>query len=233
MAGNLGKEDSSSVQGVQDPSTIGGSKLAGNLGKEDPSSVQDVQDPSVTGSGHKRPRAGNKSSAETSKYQREKKKEEVKQLKAEIEELEKSNSHLEGQAFQLRMDLKETREEMKETREENINLKIVQKSQSDSIRELGKKLIASGEKIKALKEEHEQEIYALKAKHAQEIDALKEEHERQMGVCRTPENPWGAEVEMWLQNARKMNNPVETPATASQATSNFDNSDVHFASQMA
>ncbi|KAG6739001.1 hypothetical protein POTOM_058636 [Populus tomentosa] len=83
------------------------------------------------GSGHKRPRAGNKSSAETSKYQREKKKEEVKQLKAEIEELEKSNSHLEGQAFQLRMDLKETREE-------NINLKIVQKSQSDSIRELGK-----------------------------------------------------------------------------------------------
>jgi hypothetical protein len=57
--------------------------------------------------------------------------EEVEKLKGETEELKKSKFHLDGQAFQLRMDLKETREE-------NINLKIVEKSQSDSILEIGK-----------------------------------------------------------------------------------------------
>ena len=128
------------------------------------------------GSGHKRPRAGKKSAAESSRDQREKKKvssqpnitplqlyfvlrfflflslvhnsysflflsnlqAEVKQLKAEIEELKKSNSRLEGQAFELRKFLEKTDENLKETREENSNLKIVQKSQSDSILELEK-----------------------------------------------------------------------------------------------
>ncbi|KAH8480016.1 hypothetical protein H0E87_030291 [Populus deltoides] len=144
------------------------------------------------GSGHKR----KKSTPEINKDYRERKKEEVEKLKAETEELKKSKFHLDGQAFQLRMDLKETREE-------NINLKIVEKSQSDSILEIGKKLIALGE-------HHQKEIQALKEEHAQEM--LERNRD-------------------WHENAGEMNNPMETPATA-QATTFFFNSD-HFASQMA
>ncbi|KAG6738107.1 hypothetical protein POTOM_059666 [Populus tomentosa] len=151
--------------------------MAGNLVKEDSSSVQDLQDPRITCSGHKR----KKSTPEINKDYRERKKEEVEKLKAETEELKKSKFHLDGQAFQLRMDLEETREE-------NINLKIVEKSQS---------------------EHHQQEIQALKEEHAQEmlerdreLNALKEEHERQM----------------WLIELGNMNNPMETPAPAQAAT---------------
>ena len=55
-----------------------------------------------------------------------------------MNKLKESKIHLDGQVFELRKDLKETREEMKETREENTKLKIVQKSQSESILEMGK-----------------------------------------------------------------------------------------------
>ncbi|XP_061944543.1 uncharacterized protein LOC133668605 isoform X2 [Populus nigra] len=206
----------------------GGSKMAGNLGKEDPSSVQDVQDPSITGSGHKRPRgsvqpsssrAGKKTKREIDRDYRERKKEEdeklkaeIEKLKAEIEKLKASNFHLEGQTFQLRMDQKDTKEEMKKISEENFNLKIVQKSQSGSILELGKKLIASGEKIHALKEQHAP-LNAELALHRK--------------VCTLLD----IDVGKLLWNAGEMNNPMETPATA-QATTNCFNSD-HFASQMA
>ncbi|XP_011047508.1 PREDICTED: uncharacterized protein LOC105141834 [Populus euphratica] len=164
------------------------------------------------GSGHK----GKKSTPEINKDHRERKKEEVEKLKAETEELKKSKFHLDGQAFQLRMDLKETREE-------NINLKIVEKSQSDSILEMGKKLIALGEEIQASKEEHAQEML----ERDRELTALKEEHERQMRVCTSRH----IDVADWHENAGEMNNPMETPATA-QATTYFFNSD-HFASQTA
>ncbi|XP_073262720.1 uncharacterized protein [Populus alba] len=154
----------------------------------------------------------------------EKLKAEIEKLKAEMEKLKESKFHADGQAFQSRMDLKETREE-------NSNLKIVQKSQSDSILELEMVLTASGkEKMNALKEEHAQEIHALKEEqeHAQEIHALKEEHERQMRVCTSGL----IDVGNWhTENAGEMNNPMETPATA-QATTYFFNAD-HFASQLA
>nr|XP_034889358.1 uncharacterized protein LOC118029557 isoform X4 [Populus alba] len=205
--------------------------MEGNLGKEDSNSAKDPQE--KNGSGHKRrrgsvqpssSRAGKKSKSEIDKDYRERKKAEIDNLKAEMEELKKSNSHLEGQVFELRKFLEKTDENLKETREENFNLKSVQKSQSDSILEL-EKLTASGEeKMSALKAEHAQELQERDRK----FNALKEEHERQMGVC----GPWGIDVEYLLENAGEMNNPVGTPAPA-QATSNFDNSDVHFASQMA
>ncbi|XP_011018684.1 PREDICTED: uncharacterized protein LOC105121649 isoform X2 [Populus euphratica] len=192
--------------------------MAGNLGKEEPSSVQDLQDPSISthaytfkhaGSGHKRrrgsvqpssSRAGKKSKRDIDRDHREKKKEEVEKLKAKAEELVKSNIHLEGQAFQLRMDLKETREE-------NINLKIVQKSQSDSILELGKTMLERDRVLNALKEEHAQEML----ERDRELNALKEEHERQM----------------WFIEMVIINNPMETPATA-QAITNFFNFDYAF-----
>ncbi|XP_024447094.1 uncharacterized protein LOC18108640 isoform X1 [Populus trichocarpa] len=171
--------------------------MAGNLVKEDSSSVQDLQDPRITsahaytfkhaGSGHKR----KKSTPEINKDYRERKKEEVEKLKAETEELKKSKFHLDGQAFQLRMDLKETREE-------NINLKIVEKSQSDSILEIGKKLIALGEhhpkEIRALKEEHAQKML----ERDRELNALKEELERQMQLC----SSW--HIDMGTENAGEM-----------------------------
>ncbi|KAI9377782.1 hypothetical protein POPTR_019G120050v4 [Populus trichocarpa] len=161
--------------------------MAGNLVKEDSSSVQDLQDPRITCSGHKR----KKSTPEINKDYRERKKEEVEKLKAETEELKKSKFHLDGQAFQLRMDLKETREE-------NINLKIVEKSQSDSILEIGKKLIALGEhhpkEIRALKEEHAQKML----ERDRELNALKEELERQMQLC----SSW--HIDMGTENAGEM-----------------------------
>ncbi|XP_073262980.1 uncharacterized protein [Populus alba] len=214
--------------------------MEGNLGKEDSNSAKDPQEKNAhvytfkhAGSGHKRrrgsvqpssSRAGKKSKSEIDKDYRERKKVKIDNLKAEMEELKKSNSHLEGQVFELRKFLEKTDENLKETREENFNLKSVQKSQSDSILEL-EKLTASGEeKMSALKAEHAQELQERDRK----FNALKEEHERQMGVC----GPWGIDVEYLLENAGEMNNPVGTPAPA-QATSNFDNSDVHFASQMA
>ncbi|PNS91658.1 hypothetical protein POPTR_019G120200v4 [Populus trichocarpa] len=198
--------------------------MAGNLGKEDSSSVQDLQDPSITahaytfkhaGSGHKRRRgsvqpssstAGKKPKPEIDRDYRERKKKEVEKLKAETEELKKSKSHLDGQAFELRRDLKETREE-------NTKLKIELERQSDSIHKLEKKLIASGEKIHALKEQHAQEILVLKAEHA---------------LLRCACILLDIDVGKLLENAREMNNPMETPATA-QATSYLGNSD-HFAS---
>ncbi|KAL9345449.1 hypothetical protein Peur_063124 [Populus x canadensis] len=77
--------------------------MAGNLGKEDPSSVQDVQDPSITGSGHKRPRgsvqpsssrAGKKTKREIDRDYRERTKKKVEKLKAETEELKESKFRL-------------------------------------------------------------------------------------------------------------------------------------------
>ena len=56
---------------------------------------------------------------------------EIEKLNSEMEKLKESKFHADGQAVQSRMDLKETREE-------NTNLKIVQKSQSDSRLELEK-----------------------------------------------------------------------------------------------
>ncbi|KAG6738110.1 hypothetical protein POTOM_059669 [Populus tomentosa] len=244
MAGNL-VEDSISVQDLQDPSITCQTDTKNKCSCMPAPKAAHAYTFKHACSGHKRrrgsvqpssSRAGKKSKSEIDRDYRERKKVEDEKLKAKTEELEKSNSHLEGQAFQLRMDLKETREEMKETREENINLKIVQKSQSESIRELGKvELIASGEKINALKEEHAQEIHALKAKHAQELlerdrkfNALSEEHELLKSVC----TMCNIDLGKWLGNgAGEMNNPMETPATA-QATSYFVNSD-HFASQVA
>ncbi|KAJ6855921.1 hypothetical protein NC651_040518 [Populus alba x Populus x berolinensis] len=135
-------------------------------------------------SGHKR----KKSTPEINRDYRERKKEEVERLKAEMEELKKSKFHLEGQAFQLRMDLKETREE-------NINLKIVEKSQSEHHQK----------EIQALKEEHAQEML----ERDRELNALKEEHERQM----------------WLIEVGNMNNPMETVPATAQATTYFFNSD--------
>ncbi|XP_011018682.1 PREDICTED: uncharacterized protein LOC105121648 [Populus euphratica] len=197
--------------------------MAGNLGKENSSSVQDLQDPCITGCGRKRPRgsvqasssrAGKKTKPEIDRDYRERKKEEVKNLKAEMEELKESKFHLDGQAFQLRMDLKETREE-------NTNLKIVQKSQSDSILELEKNLIALGEhyqkEIRALKEEHAQKML----ERDRELNALKEGYEWQMGVYTSGHT----DVGNWhTGKAGEMNNPVENPATA-QATTNFLNFD--------
>nr|TKS16478.1 hypothetical protein D5086_0000023050 [Populus alba] len=211
--------------------------MAGNLGKEDPSSVQDFQDPSITGSGHKRrrgsvqpssSRAGKKSKQDIDRDHRAKKKEETNDLKKENGILQESNWRLLGKTDQMMMELRERGEEV-------ISLRIMQDRQNNSIREL-EELTASGEeKMSALKEEHAQEIHALKAKHAQELlerdrkfNALKEEHELHMRVCA----PWGIDVEYLLENAGEMNNPVETPATA-QATSNFVNSDHSIASQMA
>ncbi|KAI5581841.1 hypothetical protein BDE02_07G044400 [Populus trichocarpa] len=202
--------------------------MARNLGKENSSSVRDLQDPSITGSGHKQRRGSVQpsSSKATKKTKKDinsdylkRKKNKAKKLKAKRKTLERSNSHLEGQAYQLRKD-------QKEVREENIKLMIGQKSQSDSMLELEKNLIAVGEKINALKEEHAHEIHALKEEHAQEIRALREELERQMQMC----SSWHIDVGQ-IENAGEMNNLMETPTTA-QATSYFFNDD-HFASQMA
>ncbi|XP_011047510.1 PREDICTED: uncharacterized protein LOC105141835 isoform X2 [Populus euphratica] len=167
--------------------------MAGNLGKEDSSSVQDLQDPSITahaytlkhaGSGHKRrqgpvqqasSRAGKKPKRDIDRDHREKKKQEVEKFKAETEELKKGKCHLEGQAFILEKHLKETREE-------NTKQKIELQRQSDSIHKL--------EKLIDLGEHHQKEIRALKEEHAQKMlerdrewNALKEELERQMQFC--------------------------------------------------
>jgi hypothetical protein len=60
-------------------------------------------------------------------------------------------------------------------------------------------LIAVGEKINALKEEHAHEIHALKEEHAQEIRALREELEWQMQMCSSRHIDVGQ-----IENAREM-----------------------------
>ncbi|KAG6738108.1 hypothetical protein POTOM_059667 [Populus tomentosa] len=184
--------------------------MAGNLVKEDSSSVQDLQDPSITCSGHKRrrgsvqpssSRAGKKSKQDIDRDHRAKKKEETNDLKKENGILQESNWRLLGKTDQMMMELRERGEEV-------ISLRIMQDRQNNSIRELEEKLIALGKQ------------------HQQEIQALKEELERQMQLCSSQH------IDMGILGTLEMNNPVETPAPA-QATSNFVNSDVHFASQMA
>ncbi|KAJ6859602.1 hypothetical protein NC652_041781 [Populus alba x Populus x berolinensis] len=203
--------------------------MAGNLVKEDSSSVQDLQDPSITSSGHKRrrgsvqpssSRAGKKSKQDIDRDHQ------TNDLKKENGILQESNWSLLGKTDQMMMELRERGEEV-------ISLRIMQDRQNNSIRELEELTASGEEKMSALKEEHAQEIHALKAKHAQELlerdrkfNALKEEHELHMRVCA----PWGIDVEYLLENAGEMNNPVETPATA-QATSNFVNSDHSIASK--
>ncbi|XP_011047512.1 PREDICTED: trichohyalin-like isoform X4 [Populus euphratica] len=143
--------------------------MAGNLGKEDSSSVQDLQDPSITahaytlkhaGSGHKRrqgpvqqasSRAGKKPKRDIDRDHREKKKQEVEKFKAETEELKKGKCHLEGQAFILEKHLKETREE-------NTKQKIELQRQSDSIHKLEKKMLERDREWNALKEELERQM---------------------------------------------------------------------------
>ncbi|KAJ6855923.1 hypothetical protein NC651_040520 [Populus alba x Populus x berolinensis] len=153
--------------------------MAGNLVKEDSSSVQGIQDPSITCSGQKRrrgsvqqasSRAGKKPKQDIDRDHREKKKLEVEKLKAETEELKNGKYKLEGQASIL--------EKLMNGRiEENTKLKIELQRQSDSILELQKKLIALGElhqkEIQALKEQHMLE-------RDKELNALKKEHEWQM-----------------------------------------------------
>ncbi|KAH8480025.1 hypothetical protein H0E87_030300 [Populus deltoides] len=129
--------------------------MAGNLVKEDSSSVQDLQDPRITCSGHKRrrgsvqpssSRAGKKPKPEIDKDYRERKKKEVEKLKAETEELKESKFRLEGQASTLE-------KQLKESREENTKLKIELERQSDSIHKLEKTMLERDGELNALKEE--------------------------------------------------------------------------------
>ncbi|KAH8480026.1 hypothetical protein H0E87_030301 [Populus deltoides] len=215
--------------------------MAGNLGKEDPSSVQDFQDPSITGSGHKRPRgsvqpsssrAGKKTKREIDRDYRERKKDELKKVKAEMENLKESKIHLEGQASILKEQVSTLDKNLKETSEECTKQKIELQRQSDSIHELEKELIA-------LREDREKEIRALKEEHTQKMlerdrewnAFIREELERQKQFYSS-----GHMVYEHTANAGEMNNPMETPATAeanSNSNSNFNFNCDPFASQMA
>ncbi|KAL9345445.1 hypothetical protein Peur_063122 [Populus x canadensis] len=217
--------------------------MAGNLGKEDPSSVQDVQDPSITGSCHKRPRgsvqpsssrAGKKTKREIDRDYRERTKKKVEKLKAETEELKESKFCLEGQASTLEKQVSTLEKHLEKTSEEHTKQKIELQRQSDSIHELEKELIA-------LREDREKEIRALKEEHTQKMlerdgewnAFIREELERQKQFYSS-----GHMVYEHTANAGEMNNPMETPATAeanSNSNSNFNfnfNCDP-FASQMA